>query len=368
MTSNTVLVTGAFGQVGTRVTRILRDRGYTVVALDLRNDKTEAAAADLARSPAPGTVVPAYLDLLDREAIHTLLAAHRPQAIVHLAAVVAPLSYRNPSLSRRVNVGGTENLIRAANALAEAPLFLLASSASVYGPRNPYRYPERITADTPIDPIDQYGQDKVLAETALRDSGLPYTILRLAGIISPDMTSNIGGDYLVLMRATPGDNRIHAVDARDVALAFANGVDRASSITGRTLVIAGDDTCMHLQRGLEDDIMTAVGVGALGPSASLPGDPDDDRGWSFTGWFDTAESERLLGYQQHSWADTLSWLAESQGRTRTVLRALGPVLRPVMRAALAVQRRTDGRGRYADPWTLIGAKYGAGALATPWNA
>lgn len=363
-----VLVTGAFGQVGTRCTRILLDRGRTVIALDLRTETSEAAAAELSRTQGRGSLIPAFADLLDADAIDTLIATHQPGAIVHLAAVLAPLSYRNPVLSRTVNVGGTENLVRAAAALPEAPFFLLASSASVYGSVNPYRHPERITAQTAVNPIDQYGQDKMLAEAVLRDSGLPHAILRLAALLSPDMQSSFSGDHLVLMRATPGDNRMHSVDTRDVALAFANGIERASMIAGKTFVIAGDETHVHLHRAFEDDIMTAVGVGPLGPSASLPGDPDDDHGWSFTGWFDTAESQHLLGYQQHSWADTLAWLAEAQGRSRTVLRALGPVLRPALRTALALQRRVDRRGRYADPWALIARKYGAGALATPENA
>lgn len=361
-----VLVTGAFGQVGKRCTEILLDRGHTVVALDLRSPKTEAVAAELDHGAA--TLVPAYVDLLDESAVAGLLAEHRPRAIVHLAAIVAPLSYRNPALARRVNVGGTENLLRAAAALPEAPLFVLASSAAVYGSVNPHRHPERLTADSPVHPIDQYGQDKVLAETAVRDSGLPYAILRLGGVISPDMQSSMSADYLVLMRATPGDNRMHAVDARDVALAFANAVDRAPAVAGKTLVIAGDESCVLLHRDLEDSIMTAVGLGALGPSASLPGDPDDDRGWSFTGWFDTAEAERLLDFQQHTWPQTLAWLAEAQGRGRYALRAAGPLLRPAMRAALAVQRRAERRGRFADPWTLVETKYGASALADPNNA
>jgi hypothetical protein len=34
-----------------------------------------------------------------------------------------------------------------------------------------------------------------------------------------------------------------------------------------------------------------------------------------------------------------------------------------MRLALALQRRREGRGPYADPWTLIGKKYGPDVLA-----
>jgi nucleoside-diphosphate-sugar epimerase len=366
MTVDTILVTGAFGQVGRRCAQILLDRGRTVVATDLRTDKTVATAAEL--SVGAGELIPAYVDLLDPAAVRELVATHRPEAIIHLAAIVSPPSYRNPGLARRVNVGGTENLLTAAleikDALPHPPLFLMASSAAVYGSRNPYRHPERITPDTPVDPIDQYGQDKVLAEAAIRASGLPYALFRLGGVVSPDTMANFNGDHLVLMRSMPGDNRIHAVDARDVALAFANGVDREVTIAGKALLIAGNESYVMLQRDLEDDMMAGLGVGRLGLSASLPGDPGDDRGWSFTGWFDTTESQALLDFQEHDWHQTVAWIGESQGHRRTVLRALGPILRPALRAALRLQRCAEGRGPYADPWTLIAKKYGPGALAT----
>lgn len=367
MTVDTILVTGAFGQVGRRCTRILLDRGRTVIAVDLRNDKTVAVQRELSAGGHDGTLITAYVDLSDADALRELTAEHRPGAVVHLAAIVSPPSYRNPALARRVNVGGTENLLAAAlkakDALPRPPFFLFASSAAVYGSRNPYRHPERITPDTPVQPIDQYGEDKVLAEAAIRASGLPYAIFRLGGVVSPDTRASFNGDYLVLVRSMPGDNRMHAVDARDVGLAFANGADREATTAGKVLLIGGNETYVKLQRDLEDDLMAAAGLGRLGTSASLPGDPDDDRGWSFTGWFDTAEAQALLGFQEHDWSDTVTWIADSQRHLRPVLRALGPILRPVLRAGLRLQRRVEGRGRYADPWTLIEKKYGSAALA-----
>jgi nucleoside-diphosphate-sugar epimerase len=359
----TVLVTGAFGQVGRRCAEIPLGRGRKVVALDLPGENSVAAARTLSESTHSGTLVPAYTDLLDAAAVRALVAEQQPDAIVHLAAILAPASYRNPALARKVNVEGTRNLVEAAGALARPPLFVTASSASVYGSRNPYRHPERITPQTPVNPIDQYGEDKVLAEAVISGSGLPYAVMRLAGVISPDAASSMNTDYLLLMRATPGDNQLHTVDARDVALAFANAVDRGDAIDGKVLLIAGDDTHLHTHRELEDDMMATVGIGRLGPSASLPGDPDDDRGWSFTGFFDTTESAALLDFQRHDWSQTMAWVAESQGRRVTALRLLGPLLRPLMRQVLPVQRRVEKRGPYADPWTLIAAKYGADVLA-----
>ncbi|OJZ74640.1 oxidoreductase [Mycobacterium paraffinicum] len=363
MTASTVLVTGAFGQIGKRCTQILLERGRTVIAMDLRNDNTVAVERELATGRYPGTLIPAYTDLLDAEAVRELVGTHQPEAVVHLAAVVSPLSYRRPDFARKVNVGGTENLLAACAALPRPPLFLMASSAAVYGSRNPYRQPERITPDTPVNPIDQYGQDKVLAEAAIRASGLPYALFRLGGVISPDTHTTVNSDSLLLMRSMPGDNRMHAVDARDVALAFANGVDRGSIIAGKVILIGGNESYVLTQRDLEDGLMDAVGLGGLGPSASLPGDPADDRGWSFTGWYDTTEAQALLDFQEHDWFETLAWIAETQGRMRTVLRLLSPILRPALRAVLMVQRRLEGRGPYADPWSLIERKYGAAALA-----
>ncbi|OCB32277.1 oxidoreductase [Mycobacterium malmoense] len=363
MTASTVLVTGAFGQVGKRCTQILLDRGRTVIAMDLRNDNTVGVERELAGGRHPGTLIPAYTDLLDAQALRDLVTTHEPDAVVHLAAIVSPLSYRKPALARKVNVGGTENLLAACAALPRPPLFLMASSAAVYGSRNPYRQPERITPDTPVNPIDQYGQDKVLAEAAIRASGLPYALFRLGGVISPDTHTTVNGDSLLLMRSMPGDNRMHAVDARDVALAFANGVDRGATIAGKAILIGGNESYVLTQRDLEDGLMEAVGLGGLGPSASLPGDPGDDRGWSFTGWYDTTEAQALLDFQEHDWPQTLEWIAETQGRMRTVVRLLSPILRPALRAVLMVQRRLEGRGPYADPWALIEKKYGTAALA-----
>ncbi|QEN13394.1 NAD-dependent epimerase/dehydratase family protein [Mycolicibacterium sp. ELW1] len=364
MSQRTVLVTGAFGQVGWRCTEILVNRGYTVVATDLPTETSRTVAARLAAGRHPGTFLPVYADLTDADAVSGMLSDHPPTAIVHLAAMLAPASYRNPKLARRVNVGGTTNLVRAAATLPEPPTVIYASSASVYGSRNPYRYPELITPQTPANPIDQYGEDKVLAEKVITDGGLPHAMLRLAGVISPDAAGSMNSDYLVLMRATPGDNRLHTVDARDVALAFANGVDRAKAIDGKVLLIGGDETHLHTHRDVEDDMMSAMGLGRLGAGASLPGDPDDERGWSFTGWYDTTESQALLDFQEHPWSDTVAWVAGSQsGALKTVLGVAGPVIRPVMRLVLAAQRRQEGRGRYADPWNFIASKYGPEVLA-----
>jgi nucleoside-diphosphate-sugar epimerase len=363
-TNNTILVTGAMGLLGKRVTELLLSRKHTVVALDLGTEATMAVVEQLRPLPGqPGELVPAFVDLLDAVALRELVAGHQPAAIVHLAAIVSPPCYSNPTFARRVNVEGTANLVDAAKALANPPMFIEASSAAVYGSRNPYRNTGRVSGRTPVNPVDCYGEDKVAAEDIVAASGLLHATLRIGGIVSPDTLQTAGPDHMVLMRATPRDNRIHAVDSRDAALAFANAADLGPTIDGKILLIGGNETYALLQRDLEDDLMEVLGLGRLGPSASLPGNPADDGGWGLTDWFDTTEAQALLAFQEHNWDQTLAWLTESQGKRRTVLRLLSPALRPLLRAFLAAQRRRERRGPFADPWRLVGEKYGTRVLA-----
>jgi nucleoside-diphosphate-sugar epimerase len=360
----TILVSGAMGQIGKRVTGILLDRGAMVVALDLRTEATMSVASTLARQAGGSDrFAPVYVDLTDKDAVDALVAERRPDAIVHLAAVVSPVCYRDPELARRVNVLGTANLVSAARRLAVPPFFVQASSSAVYGSRNPYRNIGRLTPETPVNPVDCYGEQKVAAERIVSDSDLPHAVLRIGGIISPDGLGKTGPDYFLLMRATPRDNRLHAVDARDVALAFANAVERADQINGMILLIGGDESYVHTHTGIQDEVFAAIGLGRIGPTINLPGDPDDDGGWGLTDWFDTDVTQRLLQFQEHQWCDTLAWLAESLGHSRIALRIAGPLVRPVLRGYLALQRRRERRGPYADPWRLVRQTYGPQALA-----
>ncbi|MFL6022029.1 MAG: NAD-dependent epimerase/dehydratase family protein [Marmoricola sp.] len=357
----TVLVTGAMGQVGKRVVKILLGRGRTVIALDLDNAGTREVAAEFL--PGAGTLVQAYADLTDSKALDALVAEHQPAVIVHLAAVVSPVAYRNPGLARRVNVEGTGNLIAAAKALPIAPLFLEASSSAVYGSRNPHTHPERLTHATPTRPTDCYGEDKVLAERLVSGSGLPHATLRIGGIISPDALAQAGEDYDVLVRAFPHDNRIHAVDARDVALAFANAVDSVLAVDGKVLLIGGNESYVLRQSELSDDLMQAIGIGRPGTRGLLPGDPGDENGWGLTDWFDTSEAQTLLDFQAHDWDQTCAWVAASvPAGQRRIAGLLAPLIRTRMRRKRLRENKADGRGQYADPWALIGARYGDGAV------
>ncbi|OHU98807.1 NAD-dependent epimerase/dehydratase family protein [Mycobacterium talmoniae] len=344
---DTVLVTGAFGLVGSATVKRLAEDGRRVVATDLDVPANRKAAGKL-----PASVEVRYADLTDPAAVDGLVGAVSPTAIVHLAAVIAPLCYSRHGLARKVNVDATAHLLKTAAAQADPPRFVLASSVAVYGPRNPHRITDVLTADTPVNPVDIYGAHKVEAERLVRDSGLDQVVLRLGGVLTVEQRFDIDPDFIAFEGMLPVDNRIQTVDVRDVARAFAAAT--TADVVGETLLIGGDSTHRSRQGDLTPAMTAAMGlVGAM--PAGRPGDPDSDDGWFATDWMDTDRAQQALNFQRHSWPDMLAETAEITGWKRYPLRLIAPL------AGWYLTRRSAyyGKpGRYADPWAAIRDKWG----------
>ncbi|OBK14977.1 NAD-dependent epimerase/dehydratase family protein [Mycobacterium asiaticum] len=336
-----VLVTGAFGLVGTETVARLHERGVAVVATDLCTPGNQKAARRL-----PGDVEVRWADLTDCEQVAALLTAVAPQVIVHLAAVIPTASYLNSALAQRVNVDATRSLLTAAEQMAHRPRFVYASSVAVHGPRNPHRN-ELLRADSPLQPVESYGAQKLEAERSVRASQVDWVVLRLGAVVSTRLQSlPINGDVLFLEWSAPSDGRINTVDSRDAASAFAAAA--TSDISGEIFMIGGDASHRHLQGEMGPAMADAIGLANCYP-AGRPGDPEDDRAWFVCDWMDTARAQEVLGFQNHSWPSALQEIRAGVGKWRFVLAALRPIVRPILK------RRMPYRGLpgvYADPWTL----------------
>ena len=215
--TDAALVTGGFGLVGSQVVERLTADGRRVVVADLDTPANRKKAAAL-----PDGVDVRWADLTDAEAVDRLVSEVSPSVIVHLAAVIPPPLYRNPGLARKVNVDATTALVRAAEAQPEPPRFVQASSNAVYGSRNPHRVTDVVRADTPPRPFELYSNTKFQAEEFVRASRLDWVVLRLGGVLSPNFSAlPLTTDGIYIESALPTDGRIHTVDVRDVAAAFA---------------------------------------------------------------------------------------------------------------------------------------------------
>lgn len=352
--SERVLVTGGFGLVGSATVKRLAADGRRVVVADLDTPANRKKAKKL-----PAGVEVRWADLTDTAEVERLLADVAPATIIHLAAVIPPPIYRNAKLARKVNVGATAALVRAAEAQPTPPRFVQASSNAVYGSRNPHRHDGPVTAETPPRAVDLYGGTKLEAEELVRASSLPWVVLRLGGVLSVDPKAMpFSADALFFESCLPTDGRMHSVDVRDVATAFANAT--TADVVGEILLIAGDDSHKVRQGEVGPTLAAARGMaGALPPGR--PGNPDSEDDWFVTDWMDPTRAQEALSFQHYSWDDMIAEMRARTGWKRYLMRLLVPLARLYVKRQSAYR---DQPGQYADPWGAIRARLGEPGLDT----
>jgi len=154
----TVLVTGGAGFIGSHTCKALAAAGLKPVAFD----NLSTGHADLARF---GPLVEG--DILDGPAVDAAFAQHRPDAVIHFAALAyVGASMREPLAYYRVNVAGLVNVVEAMLRHG-VPSIVFSSSCATYG------IPERIpiVESAPQRPISPYGRSKLAGEQILADAG-----------------------------------------------------------------------------------------------------------------------------------------------------------------------------------------------------
>ena len=344
----TVLVTGGFGLVGSATVRRLAELGRTVVVADLGSPANREAQAGL-----PAGVTARWVDLTDAEQTAELVADVAPEVIIHLAAIIPPGIYKNRSLARKVNVDATATLVKIAEAQPEPPRFVQASSNAVFGSRNPHRATGPVTADMPLKHSDLYSAHKAQAEEIVRASSLPWVVLRLGGVLSTDPKAiPFSSEALYFESLLPTDGRLHSVDVRDVAWAFAAAT--TADVVGEILLIAGVDSHRRVQGEVGKALAEARGLkGGLVPGRK--GDPNSDDDWFVTDWMDTARAQEALQFQHYSWHDMLAESRAQAGPSRYVLPLLAPLVRALLKRRGAYWKQP---GQYADPWGAVRRKLG----------
>lgn len=318
-----VLLTGAFGNVGVNTLVHLCDRGYEVFAFDVQNSRNQKWATQLSRTYRFKII---WGDLRARDAIQQAVNQVRPTTIVHLAAVIAPTAYVIPEDAYDVNVNGTQNLLAAASALEVKPHFIFTSSYSIHGPRNPYRNLPPLTAETPVIPDDNYGRHKAAGEQMVRSSGLPWTILRLSTVMATAKGWGQATEFFRFAFLLPLDRRAHVIDSRDVGLALANVVAN-ERVVERLFILGGpEDSCRITGHDFFAGIGQARGI-PFPPAAFRRADPDVDASWYYEDWVDTRESQQILQYQEHTFADYLRYIRQQTKYTRPLLKLVHPLVR-----------------------------------------
>jgi len=178
-----VLVTGGAGYIGSHVVKLLGEKGYQVVVYD--NLSTGYQESILSGVLEIG-------DLLDIQRLREVFSEHKPEAVIHFAAnIVVPESVEKPIMYYRNNVGGTLNLLQTMHE-HKVDKLIFSSTAAVYG--TPAK--TVITEETPLEPINPYGQSKAMVEKILADfsatQDFRYIALRYFNVAGADKDGQIG--------------------------------------------------------------------------------------------------------------------------------------------------------------------------------
>ncbi|MGQ9800879.1 MAG: NAD-dependent epimerase/dehydratase family protein [Candidatus Saccharicenans sp.] len=188
--SETILVTGACGQIGSELVPALRKifGPDKVIASDI------AEPAPALKSSGPFE----RLDVTSREDLARAIKNHRIRVIYHLAAILSATGEKFPQKAWEVNINGLYNVLEAARELGVKQVFC-PSSIAVFGPATPrIKTPQ----DTILSPTTIYGVTKVagehLADYYVKKYNLDVRGCRFPGIISNETLPGGGTtDYAV---------------------------------------------------------------------------------------------------------------------------------------------------------------------------
>ena len=176
-----ILITGAAGQIGSGLARLLSEKGYELTLVDnLRNGYLENL-----KDNADELIAPFYqIDVATEELFKYCDGKY--DVIIHLAAITSlPDCESNPLETIRINVSGTANVLEFARKNS-VPHVVFASTSAVYENNDVKVF----TEDLEVNPRLYYSLSKKMAEELVHsyreNYGVKVTILRFFNVFGPD--------------------------------------------------------------------------------------------------------------------------------------------------------------------------------------
>lgn len=339
------MVTGACGFAGRHLVRELAASGYEVLATDRYDgpypyfvgEIETGAGSEAERIAIDGTTAdlafPADVpyrncDLLEEDAVATLVGEWRPRAVVHLAAQSsAGISFRHPRGTLETNIFGTLNLLEAVRRCGTgegAVRFLSVCSSEEYGRRAGDEMP--LGEGSPIEPASPYAVSKAAQGMLSLQYGLTYNIevvvTRSFGHTGPGQTDRFvlpsfakqcaameAGLTGPVVKVGNLDVVRDFLDVRDVVRAYRALLEHGT--VGAVYNVCSG-TGLNLKDALEELIRVAgAGIDVVtDPKRLRPVDVpvmigDNAKLRRDTGWDVTVPTERMLRDLLEYWADRI---------------------------------------------------------------
>lgn len=221
-----IIVTGGLGFIGNELVRQLKREGAEVLIIDNRN-RVAPDIEDIMDVPIE------YVDIVDYNTISAIFQKVRPTTVYHLAAIhFIPECNENPERTLRVNVEGTQSVLRAAVSSGTRQFFF-ASSGAVYADS-----PHSLKEEDKIAPVDIYGYSKLFGEQLCvwyaKEGNLQVAICRIFNNYGPRETNlhivpeiikqMKQGDKLQLGNIKPIRDYIHTKDTARAMILLADKI------------------------------------------------------------------------------------------------------------------------------------------------
>jgi len=253
-----VLLTGASGSMGGEAFKeLLRRRDKYDVVLLLRPSSRNKKLFRKYQGQEGVRIV--WGDLRNPEDV--LKAVDGVDHVLHPAAFIAPAADRNPPECRRINLGGTQNIIAA---IKQQPdngdhvRLVSVASVAMYGDRLPPIH--MLKVGDPLKPSvgDFYATTKMAAERAVIESGLKYwAVLRQTYIAIPNALSLMDP----IMFHQPLNTHIELVTSEDSGYALVQTLEAPDDFYGRVYNIGGGPSCRVVFRDYIERMFQLFGLG-----------------------------------------------------------------------------------------------------------
>ena len=270
------MITGGAGSVGRQLAGMFLAEGRSVRIFDL-------PFMDFSGLEEEPNVEVVKGDITEKSAVEK--AVDDVGGVLHLAALLPPTSERDRDKTFAVNVEGTRNISESLKSQHSSATLVFTSSISTYGDTS--KESELIKINQLQNAIDIYAESKIAGEQILIGSGVNFVILRIASIAVPA--------FLEPPEPWPftADQRVEMVHRDDVADAIKSAVDTEEAV-GNVFNIAGGTTWRLTGRDYVGDFFNFMGAPV--DLAIYREEP----GWN--DWYDTEESQKILNYQNRSYA------------------------------------------------------------------
>jgi UDP-glucose 4-epimerase len=309
-----ILVSGAFGNIGLSILDELLARGYNVTIFDLPTRKNIRKFRKFKKKWAD-RITKSWGDLRNYEDVEKSL--ENIDAVIHLGAIIPPLSSKTPKMAYEVNVGGTSNIIKAMETKSPNAHLIYSSSFTIYGTRqeNPI-----ISLEDGFNPMSYYAKHKFKAEQLIQSSKLKWTILRLTWIPSLHDLKSFRAMFDI-----PLETKIELCFTKDAGLALVNALDNSDAFYKKFNIGCGE-SC---RTSYGEYLMEMFDIFGLGRNA-VPAEAFSHKG-TFGGWIKPQGAQGILKYQGKS----LKSFYQEMKKTYKIYRSLIMIIKPLAKLIIS---------------------------------